>query len=159
MEIERKFLIRSLPTNLESYAHHEIEQGYLCTNPVVRVRKQDDDYYLTYKGGGKMVREEYNLPLNGEAYRHLIGKTDGYRIAKTRYLIPLTGENQGLTAELDIFTAPAPLIMAEVEFETVEQAVGFVPPDWFSEDVTQNREYHNSYMSRHGIQPECNSSE
>lgn len=35
MEIERKFLIKKglLPAELESYPFHEIEQGYLCTNP------------------------------------------------------------------------------------------------------------------------------
>ena len=71
MEIERKFLIPKLPDNLESYTFHLIEQGYLCTDPVVRIRRQDDDYILTYKGKGLMCREEYNLPLNQEAYQHL----------------------------------------------------------------------------------------
>jgi CYTH domain-containing protein len=151
MEIERKFLIRQLPDHLESYAHHQIEQGYLCSDPVVRVRKEDSAYYMTYKGKGKMVREEYNLPLNAEAYAHLIEKADGYRITKTRYLIPLDGENEGLTAELDIFTAPGELVMVEVEFASEAQALSFQAPDWFGPDVTQNKAYHNSYMSRHGI--------
>ena len=155
MEIERKFLIKELPADLGSYPHHLIEQGYLCTGPVVRVRRQDNDYILTYKGGGKMVREEYNLPLTAEAYAHLIKKVDGYRITKTRYLIPLDpAENpawQSLTVELDIFTYPGHLIMAEVEFDTEEQAMSFVPPTWFGEDVTMDKRFHNSYMSRHGI--------
>ena len=51
MEIERKFLIRQLPEHLEQYPCLQIEQGYLCTNPVVRIRKQDDSYFLTYKSG------------------------------------------------------------------------------------------------------------
>ena len=45
MEIERKFLIKELPENLEAYPSHLIEQAYLCTKPVVRIRRQDDDYY------------------------------------------------------------------------------------------------------------------
>ena len=49
MEIERKFLIKNLPDNLSSYPYHQIEQGYLCTAPVVRIRRQDEEYYLTYK--------------------------------------------------------------------------------------------------------------
>ncbi len=155
MEIERKFLIKELPADLEQYPHHLIEQGYLCTDPVVRVRKQDDVYYLTYKGGGKMVREEYNLPLNAEAYAHLITKADGYRITKTRYLIPLDAKAdpayQGLTVELDVFTNPGHLLMAEVEFESEEQALAFVPPAWFGQDVTMDKRFHNSYMSKHGI--------
>ena len=53
MEIERKFTLKSLPDNLESYPSHHIEQVYLNYNPVVRARKQDDEYYLTYKGSGQ----------------------------------------------------------------------------------------------------------
>ena len=50
MEIERKFTIKELPADLESYPFHHIEQAYLNASPVVRVRKEDDEYYLTYKG-------------------------------------------------------------------------------------------------------------
>lgn len=146
MEIERKFLIKSIPESLEQYEHHTLEQGYLCTDPVVRVRKSDDSYYMTYKGKGLLAREEYNLPLNKEAYEHLVSKADGNIIRKTRYLIPL--ENTGLTVELDVFATPfAPLIMAEVEFSSIEEAKAFTPPDWFSKEVTNDRKYHNSNMS------------
>ena len=58
MEIERKWLINTIPSDLEQYPHHIIEQGYLNTTPVVRVRRQDELYILTYKGGGMMAREE-----------------------------------------------------------------------------------------------------
>ena len=64
MEIERKFTVKALPENLDSYPFHLIEQAYLNTDPVLRIRRQDDEYYLTYKGKGLMAREEYNLPLN-----------------------------------------------------------------------------------------------
>ena len=48
MEIERKYLIEKeqLPKNLSDYPFHRIEQGYLCTSPVVRIRRQDDEYFL-----------------------------------------------------------------------------------------------------------------
>ena len=145
MEIERKFLITELPENLTQYNCRRIEQGYLCTAPMVRIRRQDEEYYLTYKSKGMMVREEYNLPLTAEAYAHLREKTDGNLISKQRYLIPL---NETLTAELDIFDAPfAPLMLAEVEFSSEEEANSFVPPAWFGEDVTFSGKYHNSYLS------------
>ena len=89
MEIERKYLIRELPENLETYAYHDIEQAYLCTGPVVWIRKDDEQYFLTYKSKGLMIREEYNLPLNRQAYLHLREKADGRIIQKTRYVIPL----------------------------------------------------------------------
>ena len=50
MEIERKFLVKTLPEGLDSYKCKHIEQGYLNTNPDVRIRKSDEDYILTYKG-------------------------------------------------------------------------------------------------------------
>lgn len=146
MEIERKYLIKDLPANLNSYPYHIIEQGYLCTEPVVRIRRQDDEYILTYKGKGMMVREEYNLPLTKDAYEHLKPKTDGNIISKKRYVIPL---KQGLNIELDLFDPPfAPLILAEVEFPDEKTADHFIPPDWFQEDVTFDGRYHNSYLSQ-----------
>ena len=149
MEIERKYLIQKLPDDLEKYSHKKIQQAYLCTNPVVRIRRQDQDYFLTYKGGGLMVREEYNLPLNQEAYEHLLKKADGIILSKTRYLLPLTDV---LTIELDVFDTPYEgLWLAEVEFPTEEEANAFTPPEWFGEDVTFSSAYHNSTLSRKGL--------
>lgn len=148
MEIERKFLIEKdrLPKQLEQYPCRRIEQGYLCTDPVVRIRRQDDDYYLTYKSKGLLEREEYNLPLNPEAYRHLKEKADGIVISKTRYLIP---EENGLTIELDVFHDDYQgLYLAEVEFTSREQAESYTPPSWFGEDVTYSARYHNSTLSK-----------
>lgn len=144
MEIERKFTVKELP-DLSKYKYHIMEQGYLNTDPVVRVRKEDEEYYLTYKGKGLLVREEYNLPLNKEAYYHLIEKSDGIIIRKRRYLIPF----QKYTIELDVFDVPYEnLVIAEVEFDTEEEANAFQPPEWFDKDVTTNRKYHNSNLSQ-----------
>lgn len=145
MEIERKFLIKELPNNLDSYKFHIIEQAYLTTEPVIRIRRQDNDYYMTYKGKGLLSHEEYNLPLTEEAYYTLKSKADGNIISKKRYLIPY----KQYTIELDIFDIPfKPLILAEVEFPTEKEAETFIPPKWFDVDVTNNREYYNSNMSR-----------
>ena len=166
LEIERKFIINSLddvPGDLESYPHTRIEQAYLCTNPVVRVRRDGDRYYLTYKGSGMMEREEANLPLTMEAYNHLLLKADGNVISKIRYRIelknpkvkegtPTPPSDYTLTVELDVF-APhfAPLLLAEVEFGSKEAAESFLPPEWFGEEVTYRREYHNSNMAMSNV--------
>ena len=47
MEIERKFTIKQLPDNLDAYPHYEIKQAYLCTDPVMRIRKQDSKYIFS----------------------------------------------------------------------------------------------------------------
>lgn len=148
-EIEKKYLITALPNNLSSYPSHFIEQGYLCTDPVVRIRKQDTDYFLTYKGKGLMIREEYNLPLTQESYQHLKEKIDGNLITKERFKIPLSQNGKEYMIELDIFEPPfAPLYMAEVEFNSKEDAHSFIPPLWFREDVTLDKRYQNSTMSK-----------
>lgn len=145
MEIERKFTVKKLPENLNGFPCRRIEQAYLNVDPVIRIRRQDDTYFLTYKGSGLLAHEEYNLPLNAAAYAHLRSKADGNIISKKRFLIPFGP----YTIELDIFDAPfAPLIIAEVEFPNLEEADAFVPPAWFDRDVTQDPAYHNSNLSR-----------
>lgn len=160
VEIERKFTVTGLPADLERRPCLIIEQAYLNIDPVLRIRRQNDDYYLTYKGKGLLVREEYNLPLNKEAYEHLRAKADGTIISKKRYLFPVSSprfkegylppkDMPELTIELDVFEPPfAPLVIAEVEFPDEEMADAFLPPDWFLQDVTYDKNYHNSFLSR-----------
>ena len=146
MEIERKYLVQQLPESLSGYPCRIIEQGYLNTDPVVRIRRDNEKYELTYKSKGFMTRMEYNLPLTQEAYEHLLTKIDGRLIQKKRYMIPLIND---LTAELDIFEGDlAPLILVEVEFSSEEAALAFVPPSWFGDDVTFSGKYHNSTLSK-----------
>ncbi len=156
MEIERKFLIKDtadIPFDLSAYPHKTIEQGYICTSPVIRVRRADDKYILTIKGSGMMAREEHELPLTPESYDKLRDKADGIIIAKSRYLIPLSDvtddpDYSALTLELDIFGGlHQGLIIAEIEFPSEELANSFVPPAWLSNDVTNDGRYHNSYLS------------
>ncbi len=147
MEIERKYLIKEVPRDTDLVKSVLIEQAYLCRKPVIRVRKADDEYYMTYKGGGMMAREEYNLPLNAEAYESLKKKAEGTVIRKRRFLIPYDFEGKTYTIELDRFESPNEgLWLAEVEFDSVNEAEGFLPPDWFGEEVTYDRKYHNSNM-------------
>ena len=161
MEIERKFKINKLPDNLEDYRFHMIEQAYLNIHPVIRIRQQDEEYYLTYKGQGLLVREEYNLPLTKEAYEHLKTKADGNIISKKRYLIPLDSScfletallseeerNTSLTIELDVFDSPfAPLVLAEVEFPDKITALNYQKPAWFGPEVTNQSTFQNSVLS------------
>lgn len=149
VEIERKYLIKEMPKDLSDYAYHTLVQGYLNTSPVVRVRKENDSYYLTYKGSGLLTREEYNLPLDEESFLHLIGKADGNVISKRRYQIPYSCNGKSFLIELDVFEKPfAPLVLAEVEFLSEEQSENFIPPEWFDKEVTYDPNYHNSNMSK-----------
>ncbi len=149
MEIERKFLISSLPEQLEKYPMCLMEQAYLCREPVLRVRreecKEEKKFILTYKSKGLLEREEYNLPLDENSYQHLRAKADGRWITKKRYQIP---EKDGLCIELDVFEGElAGLVMAEVEFPDKEAAEAYHAPEWFGKEVTYDPAYHNSNLS------------
>lgn len=148
MEIERKFLIEALPDGLEAYQKLRIEQAYLSTSPVVRIRRMDESYILTCKGNGLMMREEQEMSISQVAYQKLLPKAKGNLIAKDRYLIP-HGEYM---IELDIFDPPlAPLMIAEVEFSTEKEAGAFIPPAWFGQDVTFDSAYTNATLSGKSI--------
>ena len=149
LEIEKKFLVKQMP-ELSKYRHYEIEQAYLNRDPVLRIRKRDDDYIFTYKSKKKsdsalQVSTEIEEALTKEAYEHLREKADGFPITKTRYIIPL--EN-GLKGELDVFHGRLDgLVFIEVEFKDVAAAGAFLPPEWFGPDVTADKRYRNGYLS------------
>ena len=147
-EIERKFLPadkKEVLSMLQDLPYKYITQAYLNLNPVVRIRKEDDNYYLTYKGKGNIAKEEYNLELNEESFYKLLQKCEGNIISKFRYDINLTGN---LVAEIDLFKDKFDgLILIEVEFESIEAANNFAAPKWFGEDVSSDKKYRNAYMS------------
>jgi len=150
MEIERKYLVRELPGDLDSYHHTEIEQGYLCTSPTLRIRRMGDVFILTVKehivGSSTAIQNrEEEFTMLRDSYERLKTKCDGNLVSKTRYRIPLAG---GLTAELDIFHgAHQGLRIVEVEFPSVEAADTFTPPAWFGEDVSTDPRYRNSWLA------------
>lgn len=152
MEIEKKYLIKELPEDLQSYPHHVLEQSYLCVDPVVRVRKIDESYVLTTKSrdipeaaeSNLCVANEWECSLSEEAYLKLREKADGTVIKKTRYKIPY-GD---YTIELDVFYGEYEgMKLAEVEFPSIEAAREFVAPDWFGEDVSDDFRYRNNYLA------------
>ncbi|BCJ94908.1 hypothetical protein acsn021_24770 [Anaerocolumna cellulosilytica] len=152
MEIERKFKVITTPILLEQYEKKEIEQAYLCTDPVIRIRKSNEEYYMTYKSiqditlsNIALCCQEVELPLTEEAYLHLKKKIDGNIITKTRYLIPIAG---GYIAELDIFHGHLKgLCFTEVEFSNEKEAAAFIPPEWFGEDVSFDKRFKNNYLT------------
>jgi CYTH domain-containing protein len=145
MEIEKKFLIKRLPNNLGSYPHTQIKQGYISTSPVIRIRQLGDNFILTIKGKGLLEREEYELNITKNQFQKLSEKVEGTVIDKTRYYIPY----EKYTIELDLFHDHyQDLQVAEVEFETLDDAHAFSPPEWFGEDVTHDVNYQNSTLSQ-----------
>ena len=130
MEIERKFLVKELPANLDSYPHVEIEQGYLCTSPTLRIRRMGDVYWLTVKekvgsASTAIHNREEEFRLGRDGYEQLKAKCDGRMVLKTRYKIPVNG----YMAELDVFHGRHEgMLLVEVEFPDTVAADTFVLP-------------------------------
>ncbi len=125
-----------------------MEQAYISTDPLIRIRRAGEHCILTCKGRGLLAREEFELDMTPEAYERLLAKADGVRIVKDRYKIPLGAH----TVELDVFAPPlAPLVLAEVEFPTEDAANAFTPPDWFGREVTFDPAYTNAALSQNGL--------
>ena len=154
MEIERKFLLSSLPDLSDAYSYR-IEQAYVETDPVIRVRQRADikedgsldqaRYILTVKSGGLLAHEEFEIDLSKEAYERLLAKSCGNVITKDRHVLKL---EEGLKLELDIFHgAFEGLVLAEVEFPDEKTAHDYTPPAYVREDVTMDGRFHNNKMS------------
>ncbi len=145
MEIERKFLLDKIPTQLVEIDKKIIEQGYISTDPVIRIRRSNDDYILTIKGDGLMAREEFELFISKEQYENLKTKIEHNLIKKTRYIF----KENGYTFEVDEFGGHLNgLLLAEVEFRSMEEAKNFLPPDWLGKDVSNENTYHNSNLCK-----------
>ena len=146
-EIERKFLVRQLPADLTRYRSHEITQGYLVSlddGLQVRLRKSGGRFSLTLKRGAGNVREEREIELGADQFDALWPATEGKRLVKTRYEIPL-GEH---VVEIDVYHEKHEgLVVAEVEFDEEDAARNFQPPDWLGDDVTGDPRYSNQLLA------------
>jgi adenylate cyclase len=148
-EIERKFLVDSLPDDLPP--GERVEQGYLAVAPdgtEVRVRRRGGRCTLTIKSGPAQVRVEEELDIDERRFEALWALTEGRRIAKTRHVVPLEG---GVEAELDVYAeALAGLLVAEVEFPSAAAAEAFTPPGWFGRELTGDARYANQSLALDG---------
>lgn len=143
MEIERKFIVNELPS-LDNIPYKKIKQGYVTLSPELRVRQADDKYYLTKKGEGFLIREEEEMEISASEGERYFSKCENRLVYKTRYYIPY----EKYIIELDIYEKKHKgLVVCEVEFSTVNEANSFIPPMWFGEEITENREYRNKYLA------------
>jgi len=146
-EIERKFLVRKMPGDLTSYPSSEISQGYLVSlddGTQVRLRKANEHHTLAFKRGTGNVREEREVELTAAQFDALWPATEGKRLVKTRYEIPLAEH----VVEIDVYhDRHEGLVVGEVEFDGEERAKNFQPPDWLGDDVTGDPRYSNQLLA------------
>ncbi|GAB2556532.1 CYTH domain-containing protein [Gracilibacillus alcaliphilus] len=154
LEIERKFALSTFPAdeirngNLKKFSTNLIEQTYLAYQPTqqIRVRKMVNiqngsaTYTHTFKEGSGIVRNEIEYEISKELYEQLITKINKQALIKTRSVCQLSGMDSYI--EIDQYEQ-VPLIVAEVEFQDMEEQKQFTPPQWFGTEVSSNKRFSN----------------
>ena len=146
-EIERKFLLGELPGWLAERTGEQISQGYLTNGEgsEIRLRRAGERTLLTVKTGTGEVREELEVELDPDLFRTLWPLTTGRRVTKTRRREPL---GDGREAEVDAYAENlAGLVVAEVEFSSVEESRAFEPPPWLGKEITNDARYANRELA------------
>ena len=147
-EIERKFLVKG-EYKSQAVRSYRIVQGYLSSvsGRTVRIRIKSDKGYITIKGKSNesgLSRYEWEKEILLQEAEELFRLCEPGAIEKTRYEIPagkhifevdeFYGDNTGLT-------------MAEVELESENES--YIKPEWLGIEVTGDRRYYNSCLTKH----------
>ena len=150
IEIEKKFIVDVIPAEVKKIKGSVVQQGYICLtkNREVRCRQINEKFYLTIKSDGNLTREETEVELNENQFRAIWDTTESVRIYKERCKINF-GKH---IIELDTFKGNlSGLLLAEVEFDSIEDADGFANPDWFGKEVTNDKRYKNKNLAVNGL--------
>lgn len=155
MEIERKWLfdMKKVPVEL-SKTETYYTQSYLSINPEVRIRSKrvknletseisDITYKLCIKGEGTLVRHEIEKELSKSEYEELleVGNIDKDNVVtKTYYRIPVDEKHELTVGTVDE-GKDSQFSYGEIEFESEEEARSFKSPEWFGQDVTEDKSY------------------
>lgn len=158
VEIERKFLVLTVPENVTEYPHSFIAQGYILNGKdgSLRVRKEITSvgkvtHLLTIKRGEGAQRDEIQIPLSEEQFQALWSATTHF-LEKVRFKIPF-GDH---TIDYDMYKGHQfeNLMTAEVEFKDLDEANRFAPPEWFGEEKTNDPRYTNANLAQNGVPAE-----
>lgn len=156
IEIERKFKVKNLEAAIKDHVScRDITQGYLDLQGTTRIRHVSCNSlhnthhtfgYITVKGKGLKVRQEFEYAIPPEDAMAMLGLAKGILINKVRYEVPLSGPNQGLILEVDVFFGQYQgMVLAEVELPTEDTP--FTPPDFLGEEVTYDKSFSNARLA------------
>jgi CYTH domain-containing protein len=148
-EIEKKYIVNELPNELNLITSTYISQTYLAIGEEeIRVRKLEDEngnvnksFTMTIKKGTGLEREEHEFFINERTYDQLLDGKSIKPLVKTRGTI----DYEGLIYEVDLYK-DFDFIIAEIEFNTLEDVNNYIPPYWLSLDVTEDKSYKNQNL-------------
>ena len=140
VEIEKTYLAKNLPKDLEEFPHKEIIDIYIPASerhPVLRLRKSGESYEMTKKspisGKDSSIQNEHTIKLTEEEFEAL-SKIEGKRLRKIRYYYNYKSK----PLEIGVFKDDLEgLILVDIEFKTKEEMDNIATPDFCLVDVTQ----------------------
>ncbi|MGI9013076.1 MAG: hypothetical protein ACR2GY_02380 [Phycisphaerales bacterium] len=151
-EIERVWLLRSLPVLPARAVPLRIEQGYFprrdrprdMRGRLRRTIRPDGGvvYHHTIKRGKGLVRREYERAISREIFEEFWSRTRKLRVSKIRHEV----REGALVWQVDVFDEPRGLVLAEVELPTPETHV--TPPTWLADYVVREVTEDSRYTSR-----------
>lgn len=147
-EIERKFLITTEDFKKEAFNQMKLVQGYLNSDPerTVRVRIKGNKGFLTIKGesdSSGLSRYEWEKEIDLSEAGALLKLCEKGIIEKVRYEV----KSGNHIFEVDeFFGNNKGLLLAEIELESEEEE--FLKPEWLGKEVTGDKRYYNSWLSK-----------
>lgn len=161
-EIERKFILEDgmgetiLKMARDSeHEEEQLEQFYISLEPEVRLRKsigsRKEEVTLTIKSGKGIERTEVEIPMEIDRYDALKSQAIGHVIKKTR--TTLTGIKNPIS--IDKYNMEGNpmngMMVAEVEFDTIDEANNYQVPSLFGAEVTEDERYKNKNLAANGL--------
>lgn len=161
LEIERKWLVKdNVPIKLELLYSEVMRQGYISTDPTVRIRQENtiksntkdkeikDSYILCFKSHGTLSRKEIEFEIDKDKFDSLKDLIGSPLIDKTRDTYLLSDGNKLEVNHVDK-GLQSEFWYAEIEFKSEEEAKAFDPNKvglgkYLSNEVTFN---HNESMA------------
>ena len=140
MEIERKFKLIEFP-DLPQVAFLDQWQGYLATDPEVRIRRTEnhtagtETFILCIKSVGDLVRHEVETDITREQFEELASMLAYPLIHKELHAYRLPDGHIIECSKVD----EGAFSYAEVEFDSVEEANAWTPPDWLGREMTYEK--------------------
>lgn len=149
-EIERKWIVdlNLLDFDLSTLSYIDMSQGYISTKPTIRIRSENNERFIlcvkTKPQKDALLTNEYEIDIKKEEYENLLKKVEGNIITKRRYIYNIDGYKM----EIDVFSGNlSPLCLAEIEFESEEEAKKYKAPPFCIKDVSFDYHYKNAYLS------------
>lgn len=149
IEIERKFIVINDSYKAMAFQSDRIAQGYICREGgnSARVRVRGNNGYITIKGpslDGGLSRFEWEKEISVAEALDLLKLCHDGIIDKIRHLVKC-GEH---IFEVDEFFGDNEgLVVAEVELGDANEK--FEKPDFIGEEVTGDKRYYNSRLTRY----------